>query len=78
MNKNHGFDPYEDLATAIVAQAAKDYLSALKRLKKNPGNAMAMEDAIRLESFFHSSLYNDLTSVDSDYLIQRLKEKVAA
>ena len=75
MNKNYGCDPYENLANAIVAQAAKDYLSALK---KNPANRMAMDEAMRLEKFFHSGWYGILTNVDPDYLIRKLREKVAA
>ena len=78
MNKNYGADPYENLANAIVAQAARDYLAALKKLKKNPGNRTAMDDAMRLEKFFHSGWYGVLTSEDPDYLIRKLREKVAA
>ena len=78
MNKNYGADPYENLANAIVAQAARDYLAALKKLKKNPGNRTAMDDAMRLEKLFHSGWYGVLTSVDPDYLIRKLREKVAA
>ncbi|MCH4113966.1 MAG: hypothetical protein LKF15_14315 [Lachnospiraceae bacterium] len=78
MNKNKGSDPYENLANAIVAQAARDYLTALRRLKKNPGNRTAMDEAMRLENFFHSGWYGVLTSVDPDYLIRKLREKVAA
>jgi hypothetical protein len=78
MNKNYGADPYENLANAIVAQAARDYLAALKKLKKNPGNRTAMDDAMRLEKFFHSGWYGVLTNIDGDYLIRKLREKVAA
>ena len=78
MNKNYGNDPYENLANAIVAQAARDYLTALRRLKKNPDNKMAMDEAMRLEKFFHSGWFGVLTSVEPDYLIRRLREKVAA
>ena len=78
MNKNFGSDPYQNLANAIVAQAAEDYLSALKKLKKNPRNRMAMDEAMQLEKFFHSGWYGVLTGVDPDYLIRKLREKVAA
>jgi hypothetical protein len=77
MNKNYGSDPYQNLANAIVAQAAQDYLSALKKLKKNPRNRMAMDEAMQLEKFFHSGWYEILTEVDPDYLIRKLREKVA-
>ncbi|MFN2937719.1 hypothetical protein ACKX2D_01540 [Lachnospiraceae bacterium YH-ros2226] len=78
MNKHYGSDPYQNLANAIVAQAAQDYLSALKRLKKNPRNRTAMDEAMQLEKFFHSGWYEILTDVDPDYLIRKLREKVAA
>ncbi|MGO5335849.1 hypothetical protein ACTQZS_03435 [Bilifractor sp. LCP19S3_H10] len=78
MNKNFGSDPYQNLANAIVAQAAQDYLSALKRLKKNSRNRTAMDEAMQLEKFFHSGWYEILTDVDPDYLIRKLREKVAA
>ena len=78
MNKNYGSDPYQNLANAIVAQAAQDYLSALKKLKKNPRNRMAMDEVMQLEKFFHSGWYGVLTGVDPDYLIRKLREKVAA
>ena len=78
MNKNNGADPYENLANAIVAQAARDYLTALRRLRRNPDNKTAMDEAMRLARFFHSGWYGVLTSVDPDYLIRRLREKVAA
>ena len=77
MNKNFGSDPYQNLANAIVAQAAQDYLSALKRLKKNPRNRTAMDEAMQMEKFFHSGWYGVLTGVDPDYLIRKLREKVA-
>jgi hypothetical protein len=77
MNKNYGPDPYQNLANAIVAQAAQDYLSALKKLKKNPRNRMAMDEAMQMEKFFHSGWYGVLTGVDPDYLIRKLREKVA-
>lgn len=77
MNKNYGSDPYQNLANAIVEQAAQDYLSALKKLKKNPRNRMAMDEAMQLEKFFHSGWYEILTEVDPDYLIRKLREKVA-
>jgi hypothetical protein len=78
MNKNYGSDPYENLANAIVAQAARDYLTALKRLKKNPETRWRWMKPCELEKFFHSGWYGVLTSVDPDYLIRKLREKVAA
>ena len=63
-------DPYENLANAIVLQAVKDYRDSLK-----PGNQAAMSDAMECERFFRSGWYKALTSVDGEYLIQKLREE---
>ena len=65
-------DPYENLANALVLQAVKDYRDALK---KKPGNQAAMSDAMECERFFRSGWYKALTSVDGEYLIQKLREE---
>lgn len=70
------FEVYENLANAIIKQAARDYVKALKKVKKNPYNKSAMQDAMELEKFFHSGWYGVLTQVDPDYLIRKLREKV--
>jgi hypothetical protein len=72
-----GGDPYENLANAIVIQAAEDYMSALKRLRKNRSNDAAMQEALQLERFFHSGWFGVLTSVDPDFLIRELRKKVS-
>lgn len=69
-------DPYENLVNAIIKQAARDYMTALRKLKKNPRNKAAMTEAMDLERFFHSGWYGCLTAVDGDYLIERLREEV--
>lgn len=69
-------DPYERLANAIVIQAAEDYRAALKRIRRNPNNRDAVEEALQLERFFRSGWYQVLTSVDGEYMIQRLQEEI--
>ena len=64
-------NPFEELANAIVIQAAKDYRAALKKLKKYPRDADC-------ESFFRSSWYSTLTSVDGELLMRKLQMEVAA
>ena len=71
-------DPHEALANAIILQAVKDYRMALKRVKKNPRNKEAISEALALEKFFRSSWYSTLTSVDGDFLIQKLQEEISA
>ena len=69
--------PYNELANAIVMQAVKDYRKALKNLRKNRNNKDALSEAMECEEFFHSSWFRTLTSVDGDYLIEKLRAEVA-
>lgn len=68
-------DGYEHLANAIIIQAVKDYRSALKRLRKRPGNRDAMSDTMECERFFRSEWYKSLTGVDGEFLINKLREE---
>ena len=69
------YKAYENLANAIVKQAARDYMTALKRLKKDPYDRKKRKEVRELEEFFHSDWYELLTDVDPDYLIRKLREK---
>lgn len=75
--KNLAEDPYERLANAIVIQAAKDYMAILRKIRKNPKNKDALNDALQLERFFRSEWYQTLTSVDGEYLIEKLRKEVS-
>ncbi len=75
-NKNLSEGPYERLANAIILQAVSDYRAALKKVKRNPGNKMAIDEALQKERFFRSGWYQALTSVDGEYLIRRLQGEI--
>ena len=68
-------DPYENLANAIVLQAVKDFRASFSGASGHPGNQAAMSDAMECERFFRSGWYKALTSVDGEYLIQKLREE---
>ena len=74
--KNLAEDPYELLANAIILQAVTDYRAALKQIKRNPKNRETIDEAMRVESFFRSGWYSQLTAVDGEYLIRRLQDEV--
>ena len=59
--------PYEELANAIVLQAAKDYRQALKK-----GHCQVQ---VGIERFFRSSWFGELTTIPSEMLISRLKKQ---
>ena len=57
----------ENLANAIVTQAAKDYEKALR----NNDESMIVD----CERFFRSKWYRMMTNVNGEYLIEQLREK---
>ena len=75
VNKQTG-DPYENLANAVIAQAAEDYRRLLKQAKKNPANQEALNEALQIERFFRSGWYQRLTNVDGEFLIHKLQEDI--
>ena len=75
VNKQTG-DPYENLANAVIAQAAEDYRAALKKIKAHPKNKDAIDEALRIERFFRSGWYQTFTSVAGECLIRRLQAEI--
>ena len=76
-SKNLAENPYEKLANAIVLQAVSDYRAALKKVKKNPINRDVINEALQIEKFFRSEWYQTLTSLDGEYLIERLRKEIS-
>ena len=64
-----------DLASAVVAQAAKDYVKILRKLWKKEITVQARRGLflgkLDLESFFHSAWYEMLTDLDPDFLLSK-------
>ncbi len=65
--------PYDDLAAAIVLQAVKDYVKAIRRMW-NPKVSKAKKrdtilEKLELEEFFHSEWYEMLCDIDPDKVI---------
>ena len=75
VNKQTG-NAYENLANAVIAQAAEDYRAALKKIKAHPKNKDAIDEALRIERFFRSGWYQRLTNVDGEFLIRKLQENI--
>ena len=75
VTKNLADDPYEKLANAIIIRASKDYMTNLRKKKRNPGSVSAEHDIKECERFFRSDWYQVLTSVDGEYLIDRIRKE---
>lgn len=71
-----GADPYEELANAIIIQAAKDYRRALIRIKREPNDAYAKSKIKDCEHFFISIYYEKLTRLDGKYLMNKIRKEV--
>lgn len=71
------YDPYEELGNAIIIQACNDYKKAYKQSLRRSGIAgEADEELAELEAFFRSDWYKQLTEVDGEMLMERLKNEV--
>ena len=66
--------PYQDLATAIVLLAVKDYKKTLREIWKNPKSEYKRRKLIaqkaELEEFFFSDEYRIYCNIDPDKLIK--------
>ena len=66
--------PYQDLATAIVQLAVKDYKKTLRAIWKNPKSETERRKLIaekaELEEFFYSGEYRMYCNIDPDKLIK--------
>ncbi len=69
-------DGYERLANAIIKQAANDYRSALRGLKRNPNYDSAQRMKRDCERFFRSQWFNALTTLDGEWLMDKLRGEV--
>lgn len=69
-------DSYERLANAIILQAVSDYRRDLKKLKKNPQNRGVLNEVLQIEKFFRSPWYQVLTTVDGEFLIEKLRKEI--
>ena len=71
-------DRYEELANAIIKQAAEDYRDALRHLKRNPGYPEARRSKSDLERFFRSAWFAKLTDINGEWLIEALCKEAAS
>ena len=66
----------QGLANAIVKQACDDYRRALRGLRVLNGFKSAEHTIAECERFFRGGWYSELTNIDAEWLIQKLKEDI--
>lgn len=65
-----------EIDDAIILSAVADYRAALKKVKRNPKSKSAIDEALQIEKFFRSPWYQQLTSVDGEFLIRKLQDEI--
>ena len=68
------FDPYKNLAAAIVEKAVIDYRKAIRKVRKHPNNEFALSEKAELERFFRSSWCRMLTDIDGEVIIEKIQQ----
>ena len=68
---------WEDLAQAIIMKAVEDYRKARRRVRHFPDQKGAQATIGEVEQFFRSRWFAQLTDIDGEMLIKRLREEVA-
>ena len=63
----------EDLSNAIVLQAVKDYRTALAGHDVNGRDSKSVIE--ECERFFQSEWFNNLTKIDSKYLMETIRKE---
>ncbi len=69
---------YEDLAGAIILQTVKDYRKALRILRSDPEDSVAIDTRDSIEQFFRSEYFVILSDLNPECLIKRLIKEVIA
>ena len=69
-----GYEPYIDLANAIIKQAVRDYTETIRRLQKRPDSCSLKAKLAELEEFFFSEWFMLLTDMDPKTLLQLVRE----
>ena len=67
---------WEDLANAIIAQAAEDWMWAQRKLQRRPNNWQALQAVRETETFFRSRWFGRLSGANPEYVIRKLKEEM--
>ena len=73
------YDTYENIASAIVIKACKDYRWAYRRyLRRYRSTGTPDAELAELETFFRSAWYRSLPALDGEYIMDRIRKEVSA
>ena len=76
MNDKIAAADMEDLAIAVVKQAASDYAQAYRKMLQKPASPGCRKKVRQAERFFYSVMYDALTDVNPEYLLRKIRERI--
>ena len=68
---------WENLSNAIILKAVEDYRRARRRVRHFPDQKGAQATIKEVERFFRSWWFAQLTDINGEMLIRKLREEVA-
>ena len=60
----------------VEVKAPGEKPRALQKVKRNPKSKSAIDEALQIEKFFRSPWYQQLTSVDGEFLFRKLQDEI--
>ena len=72
----HSGGGWEDLAQAIILQAAEDYRKALKGLQEKPGSRIFLKRKRECERFFHSEWFTVLSKANPEMILDGIRKEM--
>ena len=69
-------ESYQNLVSAIVMRAVKDYRRALRHLRRDPPHEPSRYRKREIERFFRSQWFADLCDLNGEMLIKELQKEV--
>ncbi len=67
---------YQNLVSAIIMRAVKDYRRALRTLRRDPAHAVSKYQKDEIERFFRSQWFKDICDLRGEELIEQLQKEV--
>lgn len=66
----------EELANAVIIQAAKDYRVVARRLERFPASEKSRKELRELEDFFRSDWFRMLSSANGPAILEQLRKEI--
>ena len=69
------YEPYKEIASAIILQAVKDYRTATRKYRKGKDTDKHRATMEEIESFIRSEWFGVLSDIEPEMLLEKLKEE---